>query len=62
MKDARWIEHQMDLLAIKLGDPGYEKMLDAAKRGWPAWRLAQAYGFPDDTIHRLGGPPPRTHT
>jgi len=51
-------QHQMLLLGIPPGEAAYEGMLDAARRGWPAWRIAQAYLLSPATVHALGGPEP----
>ena len=45
-------------IGVRPGEPEFEKMVDASMRGWPAWRIAQAFNLSPALIHRLGGPAP----
>jgi hypothetical protein len=54
-----WARHQMRLLSVTPDATGYDEMFDAALRGFPAWRIAQAWNLGSDLIYRLGGPAPK---
>lgn len=45
MADRVWIEEQLALLGLAEGDPGYEQAVQAAERGWAAWRIARLLGM-----------------
>lgn len=51
-----WAQHQIDLLGIRK-HPFFEIYLDAARRGFPAWRIAQNMQCPPGIVEHLGGPP-----
>ena len=52
-----WARKQVALMGLVDGGPHYDDALDAARRGFPAWRIAQSFGCGRDLIERLGGPP-----
>ncbi len=45
-------------LGVTEADWCFYEILSAAGRGWPAWRIAQAYKLSPDLIQKLGGPAP----
>jgi FlaA1/EpsC-like NDP-sugar epimerase len=56
MRTKEQAEREIALIGLRPGDLLYDKMLSAAERGWPAWRIAQAHQLSPDLIYRLGGP------
>lgn len=57
-----WALRQVNLIGVTPAQGGtYREMLDAARRGWPAWRIAQAWALQPELIYRLGGPAPTTN-
>lgn len=51
---------QVARIGNKPGNPPHEEMLDMGRRGWPAWRIAQAYDLSPALIYELGDPRPPT--
>ena len=51
-----WAHLQLAYIGWREGDAQYRDALDAARRGWPAWRIAQAWQLSPALIERLGGP------
>lgn len=52
-----WAQRQIDLLGIRDHHAFFDIYLDAARRGFPAWRIAQQMQCAPGMVERLGGPP-----
>jgi len=53
---AQWTARQIELLGLNPGDKKYPEALQAAERGWAAWRIARELGMDPATVEHLGGP------
>jgi hypothetical protein len=51
-----WAREQIKLLGIER-HPFHDIYLDAARRGFPAWRIAQNMQCEPGLVERLGGQP-----
>jgi hypothetical protein len=45
-----WAREQIALLGLVDGGPNHDDALDAARRGFPAWRIAQSFGWIWDAL------------
>lgn len=48
-----WARRQVAKVGVPEGHSEYAKMLDAARSGWSALRIAQVWGAPEALIERL---------
>ncbi len=51
-----WANEQVALLGLEQSHPLHKFALQAAERGWPAWRIAQTLRLDESLIEKLGGP------
>lgn len=56
MRTREEAEHEAARIGLRDGDPAFETAVEAAMRGWSAWRIAQHLNCSPELIHKLGGP------